>query len=157
MQNVTKQKKSLIPRPNPCTILSRKGKENQWSAAYQNRIYAVYDFGKNYLINCVIIRLLMRRQNSTWTSGQPAGYITINLWWHQTSVQALMQNFLIINPVAFFFPSMRNTNSCLIVIGLLQVAHAVQATVVGILKTHRTLLILKKNFFPSEALNLLLN
>lgn len=56
-----------------------------------------------------------------------------------------MQSFLIINVVAFF-SSMRNTNSCLIVIGLLQVAHAVQATMVGILKTHRTLLILNKKF-----------
>lgn len=39
------------------------------------------------LINCVIIRLLMRRQSSTWTSGQPAGNMAISLWWHQTSVQ----------------------------------------------------------------------
>lgn len=50
-----------------------------------------------------------------------------------TSVQALMQSFLIINALTFF-PSVRNTNNSLIVIGLLQVVHAVQAAVVGIFK-----------------------
>ncbi len=50
-----------------------------------------------------------------------------------------MQSFLIINSVVF--SSVRNTNNCLIVIGLLQVAHAVQAAVVGILKTHYRVLL----------------
>lgn len=134
---------TLIPYLNPHMILSKKEKENQWSAAPQIRIYAVYDFGKQYLINCVIIRLLMRRQNSTWTSGQPAGYITINLWWHQTSVQALMQSFLIINVVFFINEKYKQLFDCY----WTPTGCTCCASYNGWnTKTHRTLLILNKKF-----------
>lgn len=113
------------------------------SAPYQKLIYAVYDFffffSEHYLINCVIIRLLMRQQNATWTSGQPAGNVTISLRWHQTSVwaNAKLSHY---KPSRLFI-SERNTNNCLIVIGLLQVAHAERVAMVWIMKTHYGMLL----------------
>lgn len=97
-------------------------------------LWFFFFFLEHYLINCVIIRLLMRRQNATWTSGQPAGNVTISLRWHQTSVRANAK--LSHYKPSRLFISERNTNNCLIVIGLLQVAHAVRVATVWIMKTH---------------------
>lgn len=80
-------------------------------------------------MKCVVSRILMGQGNSVQTRGQSAGHETINLCRHQTSVQALMQSFLI--KTLFYFLSVRNANNYLIVIGLPQVVHAVQ---VGIFK-----------------------
>lgn len=144
--------KSVNMNPNPKedagdTVIYRAGMCAEWrkvsfswtnngicSVSKVNLCFVWFFFFEHYLINCVIIRLLMRRQNATWTSGQPAGNVTISLRWHQTSVwaNAKLSHY---KPSRLFI-SERNTNNCLIVIGHLQVAHAVQVATVWIMKTH---------------------